>query len=200
MQVLTKYLLLATATAATVAVAQSTSGCAAQPQFDTCMLTMGDAVKACGTQDWQCLCTTNKQLLTQCYTLCPNDSGKSSQESKITSYCVSAHGDPSYSEAAAREKLTATTPPAGTRTPGSTPVVSPAANPSSSASGSNSESSASGTKSMAATNTTSTLPKILVVRTCCPQQASSLPLLLRSWASPCKTLRLWLCQLWTWIL
>ncbi|KAF8458905.1 hypothetical protein BGX38DRAFT_1264624 [Terfezia claveryi] len=68
--------------------------CDAQTQFDHCKQDMKKTyLDPCTAQDYSCLCKGNKIILNNCYTLCPQDDGKASQESVVSSWCVSAGGD-----------------------------------------------------------------------------------------------------------
>ncbi|RPB28521.1 hypothetical protein L211DRAFT_833494 [Terfezia boudieri ATCC MYA-4762] len=67
--------------------------CDSQTQFDLCKEDMKKTYLNCKDQDYQCLCNGNKIILSNCYPLCPQDDGRGTQESIVSSWCVSAGGD-----------------------------------------------------------------------------------------------------------
>ncbi|KAF8418496.1 hypothetical protein EV426DRAFT_618433 [Tirmania nivea] len=67
--------------------------CDSQLQFDLCKQDMQKYVDGCPLNNPQCLCRTNKVILNNCYALCPQDPGLGSQQSIVSSWCVSAGGD-----------------------------------------------------------------------------------------------------------
>ncbi|CAO3610226.1 unnamed protein product [Cunninghamella blakesleeana] len=74
---------------ALAATAQSVLGqtaCSDQAVFDLCLQNQDNYLKTCGPTDYQCLCQWNKAKLT-CYTSCPNDPTKGSQDNVVASYC-----------------------------------------------------------------------------------------------------------------
>lgn len=115
---LAKYFFVAAAVVGGVMAAK----CDSQPQFDLCKQNMQGYIDACEPNEPQCLCRTNRDLLEHCYPLCPQDLGKGSQESTVSSWCVSAGGDKSSSVLVVTATTTASTGATGTTYPTTTPT------------------------------------------------------------------------------
>ncbi|EPS37144.1 hypothetical protein H072_9229 [Dactylellina haptotyla CBS 200.50] len=85
---------LSVATLAGVSFAQNQAGqpgygCAAQSVLVTCLGTQAARIASCKTLDYACMCQTQADVL-QCYDQCPNDVNRSTEQSKLTAYCVAA--------------------------------------------------------------------------------------------------------------
>jgi cobalamin biosynthesis Mg chelatase CobN len=85
-------LVLAIATATFAGFAAAQQKCTAQNILNECLKNAKAVVDACGQTDYKCLCQTNKAML-ECYINCPQDPTKGTQESLVSSWCVSAGGD-----------------------------------------------------------------------------------------------------------
>ncbi|KAK6517293.1 hypothetical protein TWF281_003952 [Arthrobotrys megalospora] len=68
---------------------QPGSGCPAQNVLIACLSTQGSRIAQCKTLDYGCMCTVQADVL-QCYDQCPNDPLRSTEQSKLTAYCVAA--------------------------------------------------------------------------------------------------------------
>ncbi|KAK6336006.1 hypothetical protein TWF730_003380 [Orbilia blumenaviensis] len=68
---------------------QPGAGCAAQNVLTACLSTQGSRISQCKTLDYGCMCTVQADVL-QCYDQCPNDVNRSTEQSKLTAYCVAA--------------------------------------------------------------------------------------------------------------
>ncbi|KAF3936447.1 hypothetical protein ABW19_dt0206106 [Dactylella cylindrospora] len=85
--------ILSVAAFAGLAAAQSQDGagkgCAAQNVLLACLGTQEGRIALCKTLDYACMCQVQADVL-QCYDQCPNDILRSTEESKLTAYCVAA--------------------------------------------------------------------------------------------------------------
>ncbi|KAK6351747.1 hypothetical protein TWF718_004893 [Orbilia javanica] len=86
--------ILSVAAFAGAALAQNTSGqpgsgCPAQNVLTTCLSTQSSRMALCKVLDYACMCQVQGDVL-QCYNQCPNDINRSTEESKLTAYCVAA--------------------------------------------------------------------------------------------------------------
>ncbi|KAK2760858.1 hypothetical protein FQN54_002098 [Arachnomyces sp. PD_36] len=72
--------------------------------LDTCLKTTEPAVKKCPPNDYECLCTKNKAVLT-CYDNCPDHEGRFGAQSTVTANCNAAksYSGTSSSDADAEE-------------------------------------------------------------------------------------------------
>ncbi|KAF2100621.1 hypothetical protein NA57DRAFT_54699 [Rhizodiscina lignyota] len=83
------------AASATVAVPAATATasvstvCDAENIVKTCLATTQVQVDNCDQTDYECLCAAYNAQLT-CYNNCPNDAGRSTPQSFVTSYCQAA--------------------------------------------------------------------------------------------------------------
>jgi len=108
-------LVIAIATATFAGFAAAQKKCPAQNILDECMKNAQAVVDGCDQTDYQCLCQTNKAKL-ECYINCPQDPTKGTQESLVSSWCVSAGGDTS-SSVVPSPTSTETTAPSGSGAP-----------------------------------------------------------------------------------
>lgn len=68
---------------------QPGAGCAGQNVLVACLSTQGSRIAQCKTLDYACMCQVQADVL-QCYDQCPNDINRSTEQSKLTAYCVAA--------------------------------------------------------------------------------------------------------------
>ncbi|KAK6510014.1 hypothetical protein TWF481_004727 [Arthrobotrys musiformis] len=68
---------------------QPGDGCAAGNVLTACLSTQGARIAQCKTLDYGCMCEVQSYVL-QCYDQCPNDVNRSTEQSKLTAYCVAA--------------------------------------------------------------------------------------------------------------
>ncbi|KAF3924197.1 hypothetical protein ABW21_db0201551 [Orbilia brochopaga] len=66
-----------------------TSSCPAQNILVTCLGTQADRMKTCAPLDYGCQCQIQGDVL-GCYNQCPSDANRSSEDAKLTAYCVAA--------------------------------------------------------------------------------------------------------------
>ncbi|EME84207.1 uncharacterized protein MYCFIDRAFT_195328 [Pseudocercospora fijiensis CIRAD86] len=69
----------------------ATSGCGTQIDtiISACLGSTTPQLKACASQDWDCMCTQSQNVLT-CYNNCPSDPNKFGAEQTSVSYCNAA--------------------------------------------------------------------------------------------------------------
>ncbi|KAK4126684.1 hypothetical protein N657DRAFT_566934 [Parathielavia appendiculata] len=67
-----KAILLPLAVLASCAMAQTTTGCAANYIVEACLSSENAKLNSCGREEWECLCQQWKNIIT-CYNNCPND-------------------------------------------------------------------------------------------------------------------------------
>ncbi|KAK6499236.1 hypothetical protein TWF506_003863 [Arthrobotrys conoides] len=68
---------------------QPGAGCAGQNVLIACLGSQAGRIAQCKTLDYACMCQIQADVL-QCYDQCPNDINRSTEQSKLTAYCVAA--------------------------------------------------------------------------------------------------------------
>ncbi|KXT06923.1 hypothetical protein AC578_7156 [Pseudocercospora eumusae] len=98
-----------TSAASSTASTGVTSGCGTQIDtiISACLGSTQPQLKACDSQDWDCLCTQSQNVLT-CYNNCPGDPNKFGAEQTSVSYCNAAKAYGSSASASMSKTATAT--------------------------------------------------------------------------------------------
>ncbi|KAK6535165.1 hypothetical protein TWF694_001638 [Orbilia ellipsospora] len=65
------------------------TGCPAQNVLVACLASQNSRLAACAQLDYACMCQVQADVL-QCYNQCPNDVNRSTEQSKLTAWCVAA--------------------------------------------------------------------------------------------------------------
>ncbi|KAF3905857.1 hypothetical protein AA313_de0207993 [Arthrobotrys entomopaga] len=65
------------------------TGCPGQNVLVACLATQNSRLATCAALDYACMCQMQADVL-QCYDQCPNDINRSTEQSKLTAWCVAA--------------------------------------------------------------------------------------------------------------